>query len=616
MNRIEKQPSLLSSLPVILSLCLVYLCFWNWSEFQYVYSLGELGGPDDFLRMSQVHAWMQGQGWFDITAYKMVPPHGGDIHWSRLVDVPIAGLIVVLEVFFGFEKATYLASIIWPLALMIMTITVWTLVCDRLLSSYQRWLPAFFGILSISTINQFTAGRVDHHNVQILLFGLMVLGLVNRDRKWGDYLIGVAAAFSISIGAETLIVLILVLAVIGLEWATGADENGGGILKVGMALIVSSAVLYILNFAPRDYFNARCDANSLFFLSAFSLIGLAFCGLGLISKFIAAQTGAKSFIVRLLIGAAAAGAALLILYLIFPSCLGDPFANMSLEAKTRWLNKVSEAKSLGLVLNEFPFHWLATVGYYGFVLLIGAVVLLNKSFRTTKTISLYIILLACVLGTIWQVRVIRTAALLVVPFCVIFSMMAWEFLKEKYNSEKLFLYGFQSGVVFFQISIVWYIAGALFFPLPNEKSAEVDKQPDRTTQSTLERREPTHCLAKVDFDFLKSQPKANIVSDLATSTAAMFHTHHSIVAGPYHRNERAILDTLDFMGTNEQKAKAVAQKYNLAYLSFCTGENANDPDDFGADSVTAKILMGEIPDWLEEISPKGERLRVFKISRN
>ena len=615
MNRPEKSQPLINSLPVVLTICFAYLCFWNGSAFHFVYANGELMGPDDFLRMTQIHAWMQGQGWFDITAYKMVPPHGGDIHWSRLVDVPIAGLIYLFNIFLDFHKASYLAAIVWPLSLMLTTLAVWTLICDRLLVQYHRWLPAFFGILSISSINQFSAGRVDHHNIQILFFGLMVLGLVNRDRRWGDALLGISVAFSISIGLESLILILFVLAAVGFEWATGADKDGRGIVRVGFALIIASVVLYALNFAPKDYFLAQFDANSLFFLVAFVLVGLGFCLLGYSTTLLTRIDGLKAVVARLALGVVIVCCCILLLLLIFPDLNGDPFVNVSDEAKQRWLNKVSEAKSLSVVLNEFPFHWLATAGYYLVVLFLGAAVLLNQKYRSTKTISLYIILFACVLGTIWQVRVIRTAAFLVVPFCVMFSMMCWDYLKQKYEQEKFFLYGFQAGIIMFQVSIFWYVAGAVFFPLDKAGDQQELNNAD-ASQVVVKRREPHHCLVNSDFDFLKTLPKANVISDLTTSTAVLFHTHHTIVAGPYHRNQIAILDTLDFMGTNEAKAKAVAEKYKLSFMGFCTGKFANSPSDYGPESVTAKITMGKIPTWLEEVSPQGERFRVFKIRTN
>src|SRR4051794_36457669 len=60
-----------------------------------------LGDTDDNMRMMQVRALLHGQGWFDLRQYRMNPPFGANIHWSRLVDLPIAGLILSLRPFIG-----------------------------------------------------------------------------------------------------------------------------------------------------------------------------------------------------------------------------------------------------------------------------------------------------------------------------------------------------------------------------------------------------------------------------------------------------------------------------------------------------------------------------------
>ena len=52
-----------------------------------------LGDTDDNMRMAQVRALLAGQGWFDLRQYKLDPPGGASIHWTRLVDLPIAGVI-------------------------------------------------------------------------------------------------------------------------------------------------------------------------------------------------------------------------------------------------------------------------------------------------------------------------------------------------------------------------------------------------------------------------------------------------------------------------------------------------------------------------------------------
>src|SRR3954463_7150898 len=68
-----------------------------------------LGDTDDNMRMMQVRAWLSGQGWYDLRQYRMNPPAGADIHWSRLVDLPIAGLKFAFAPIFGGATAERIA---------------------------------------------------------------------------------------------------------------------------------------------------------------------------------------------------------------------------------------------------------------------------------------------------------------------------------------------------------------------------------------------------------------------------------------------------------------------------------------------------------------------------
>jgi hypothetical protein len=69
-------------------------CAWfmieKWSSIRFFF----LPDTDDNMRMMQVRGLLHGQGWFDLRQYRMNPPWGANIHWSRLVDLPIAGLIL------------------------------------------------------------------------------------------------------------------------------------------------------------------------------------------------------------------------------------------------------------------------------------------------------------------------------------------------------------------------------------------------------------------------------------------------------------------------------------------------------------------------------------------
>src|SRR3954467_13225855 len=96
---------------------LVWLGFCAWfifSKWNDIRWFG-LGDTDDNMRIMQVRALLHGQGWYDLRNYRMNPPYGANIHWSRLVELPIAGLILSLRPFLGGPGAERWAVAIAPL---------------------------------------------------------------------------------------------------------------------------------------------------------------------------------------------------------------------------------------------------------------------------------------------------------------------------------------------------------------------------------------------------------------------------------------------------------------------------------------------------------------------
>src|SRR3546814_14207249 len=88
---------------------------WAWSALWYVAQRcgashwRSLGETDDNRRLMQVRGLLAGQGWYDLRQYRLNPPGGFDIHWSRLVDLPIAGLFLLFKPFVGTGEAERLA---------------------------------------------------------------------------------------------------------------------------------------------------------------------------------------------------------------------------------------------------------------------------------------------------------------------------------------------------------------------------------------------------------------------------------------------------------------------------------------------------------------------------
>ena len=73
-----------------------------------------LPDTDDNMRFAQVRAWLAGQGWYDLRQHRMDPPAGVSIHWSRIVDLPIAGLFLLLKPFLGYAQAARWACALEP----------------------------------------------------------------------------------------------------------------------------------------------------------------------------------------------------------------------------------------------------------------------------------------------------------------------------------------------------------------------------------------------------------------------------------------------------------------------------------------------------------------------
>ena len=69
------------------------------------------GDSDSLLRLVEIRDLLGGQGWFDLHQYRMGADGGFVMHWSRLIDAPIAALILLASML-GF--ATPLAENRFP----------------------------------------------------------------------------------------------------------------------------------------------------------------------------------------------------------------------------------------------------------------------------------------------------------------------------------------------------------------------------------------------------------------------------------------------------------------------------------------------------------------------
>ena len=205
---------------VWLAFCL-YFVISRWNAIQYF----ALADTDDNLRMSQVRALLGGQDWFDLRQYRLNAPAGADIHWSRLVDIPLVGLILLFRPLLGGADAERIAVAVAPMLPFLLLLVALALTSRRLLD--RRAYPLAFIALfyANSALGMFMPTRIDHHGWQLALLALGVAGVADPKRARGGAVVGIATALSLSIGLEMLIYLAILGAAVTLSWVADPAER-------------------------------------------------------------------------------------------------------------------------------------------------------------------------------------------------------------------------------------------------------------------------------------------------------------------------------------------------------------------------------------------------------
>src|SRR5436190_11293532 len=200
-------------------------CAWfiynKWADIRFF----GLGDTDDNMRMMQVRGLLNGQGWFDLRQHRMNPPFGANIHWSRLVDLPIAGLILFLRPLISNAAAERWAVGLAPLLPYLLLLFSLALTTRRLID--RRAYPAAFLALFFagSTNGMFMPERIDHHGWQLALLALGIAAIADPKRVRGGLVLGLSSALSLAIGLEMIIYLALAGAAMVLFWVDDADER-------------------------------------------------------------------------------------------------------------------------------------------------------------------------------------------------------------------------------------------------------------------------------------------------------------------------------------------------------------------------------------------------------
>ncbi|MFZ1814670.1 MAG: hypothetical protein WBO55_10980 [Rhizobiaceae bacterium] len=591
---------------------------WYWRGLMQLFVDGAMPDTDDFVRLQQVRDFMSGQGWYDLVQHRMDPPFGADLHWSRLVDLPIAGLIWFFNLFAEPALAERIVLLVWPTLLLVATVLVVVRICLALAPRHNALLSVLFTVTCITALVEYAPGRIDHHSVQILLFCLALLGLVESRKPWGGLLLGASIAASLSVGLESVTLFPLMLAWVSLGWVWGSDRGGRNLLATAIGLAVATLILYPLNYAPSQWLVARCDANSLVYLCANLAIAAGFALLAWQTPRLTLADWKKTALVRLASGAVLGVAILGGLLAAFPHCAQGPLGEMGSELTQRWLVHVAESMTMIDQLQEFPELWFYGIGYCTFLTIIGALILWKRGRQNPEIAAVYAIFVLSYLSSFLLYRGLRIGVFASIPICVLAAEISWNWLQSKNFSLRPFPAMVQTAVVILLLSPVWLTAGSVAFP--NQRSQAVVTQAIADARQGDEvpdwKKEEFHaiCNLQSQYERLGSLPSAYVMGDINSGAAILAFTDHAVVGGPYHRNGKAILDIMDFFETDLQKPERIARDRAVDYVAWCDLGRPLTQEQLAGDNLAVHILQGTQPAWLEKLSTPQERLFLFKVN--
>ena len=546
-----------------------------------------LRDTDDNMRLQQVRDWLGGQDWYDLRQYRMLAPEGADIHWSRLVDLPLAGLIRLTEPMMGTAMAERFATTVVPLAALLVALLAMALVARRTVGRLA-WLPAIVAfIFSGVLIGMFTPLRIDHHGWQLACLAWVLAGATDPARRRGGAIMGIAAALSLVIGLEMLVLLALVGAGVVVGWIVRAQEAPRlGMFGITLAL---GCCVGFLAFASEANRLMRCDALTPVWLADMVLAGAA--------ALLLAWRSPATWQRRLVL-AAIAGAVLAAFHaLAFPQCLSR-LEGVSPEVSEMWLERVTEARGVHTHSLRIRFLTLlpllvGLVGY-GFAFRLGP-----KDFEHRRRLLLLAVpaLVAASL-VFWQVRAATAAQLMMVPgAAALIVLLAPRALAS--GSALVRILG-----TYFAVTLgLGVLAPLVVEQLPrNQKETQEDEIKEAQAADAGGEQAVLYCKEERVLRQLNRLPRSTLFAHIDMAPRLLVTTKHDTIIGPYHRNDEAIghvLSVLESPPSEDAEAERTVRAYGADYVFICKEEGAAPKA--GAWQLSRRLERGDPPDWLEEV---------------
>ena len=553
----------------------------------------EFRDPDDELRLVQVRDLIAGQGWFDLHQYRVAAASGGvPMHWSRLVDVPVAAVILLLRPLLGTANAELAALVAVPaLTLLAMFVLVgW--MASRTLAPGARLFALVALAFASPAVIQVLPLRIDHHGWQVVMALGAVAAFLHRNERIGGWLSGAALAAWMAISFEGLPFSAWFIAVLAL-WTLADLSMRVRLVAAMQSLAVTSLALFLATRGLAD-FAQHCDAIAPIHLAMFAWGALA------ITAAAAWQPNSRVFLAAGF--ALAAGGALALVGALAPQCTTGSFDMLDPVVRSFWYDSVQEGKPLW----QADFLLVAQYGVPALVGLWSAATLARRSEGPLRRWWLfYALVLAGAVAV--SLLVMRSAAfagaLAALP-------LGWRFASwiggMKRPANPLLRVG--------ELAVVAALVFCVLLPAVPAVALQTmfESKTDEAPASELK----VACNARFDGGALDAMPPGDILAPLDFGPNVLLYSNKGVLATGHHRGAPAMRDVIDAFTGSPEQARAIMAKHRLRYVMLCPGVQEMDLyREKAPNGFAVQMLDGEAPAWLRPVSlPEATGLRMWALT--
>ncbi|WP_340314215.1 hypothetical protein [Rhizorhabdus argentea] len=550
--------------------------------------------PDDYLRLQQVRDLLGGQSFFDVSQYRIDPPNGVPMHWSRIVDLPIAALILTLRPILGVMLAERVAISAVPLLIFGGSLAALTMIGSRIADRRTALITAMLAAAAPLMLFHIMPLRIDHHGWQTMLGLFTIAACFDPRPRRGGMIAGAAAALWLAISLEALPMVAAIAALLAIRFVADArfrrNDEEGRFQTFAAALATSGMALFILFHGPAAYQRNYCDAVSPAWFGPMILTpSLAALLVPLASRY--------GMAMRVALVAAAGVAGLALLAVTAPACLHGPFAALDPVVRFYWYDNVLE----GLPVWKQPIDNRVLLVGFPPVGLLGTL-LAWRSAATRRAAHDWLTMLALLLAAFALSLLVQRAGAFA-HGCALpgAAFLLTRLLDAIGRWRHVLLRVAASACAIMALSPV----GAVL--IGTVALSGIDRGNSGATAPTAR---PTPCAR---FDALARLPRSYMLTGLDLTPRLLVMTPHSFAGSSHHRDPQAIRRVIDaFIGSPEAARRMMVQHGMDYVLIDPDGNEAMIYSRAAPQGLMSDLLKARAPAWLQPVALEGSRLRLWR----